>query len=114
MLYLGMALAWVPLVGLFFPIVFNMFHGILENKATGIAAVAGLWTESFAIFGMLAFVVAEVAAIFVLVRALRRKSDEALGCAPNVFSGLTMACAALGLGVALLEIVWMMRSPYLR
>jgi len=97
MLYLGMALAWVPLVGLFFPIVFNMFHGILENKATGIAAVAGLWTESFAIFGMLAFVVAEVA-----------------GCAPNVFSGLTMACAALGLGVALLEIVWMMRSPYLR
>jgi len=114
LLYLGLALAWVPLLGLYLPITFNMFRGITENKATGLAAVAGAWTESLLTFGLVAFVAAELAAIVVLVRALRRKTDGALGCAPSVFSGLTMACAALGLGLAVMAVVWMMRGPSVR
>jgi hypothetical protein len=64
----GVLLAWTPwlptTIGLGFA-----FRGIAAEKATGLAAVAGGLTETFLLFGLLATVVFEVAAIILLVRS---------------------------------------------
>ena len=64
----GVLLAWTPwlptIIGLGYA-----FRGIAREKATGLAAVAGGLTETFLLFGLLATVVFEVAAIILLLRA---------------------------------------------
>jgi hypothetical protein len=64
----GVLLSWTP----WLPTIIGLgsaFRGIAKEKATGLAAVAGGLTETFLLFGLLATVVFEVAAIILLVRA---------------------------------------------
>jgi hypothetical protein len=77
----------------------NSLRGIFENKATGLSAVAGGWSEGFATFGLLAFVVAEIAGVAILTRILRRRrlrEGEAMGWAPTGFAIVSIVCAVLG------------------
>jgi len=64
----GVLLAWAPwlptIIGLGYA-----FRGIAAEKATGLAVVTGGLMETFFLFGLLATVVFEVAAIILLVRA---------------------------------------------
>jgi len=59
---IGITLAWAPwiltIIGLAYA-----FRGISNTTATGLAAVAGGLAESFVLWGVLAMVVAQVAAI---------------------------------------------------
>jgi hypothetical protein len=71
----GMVLAWVTLIPLMYGC-FNSFKGISEQKATGLAAVAGRIAEAFATFGLVAFVAMEVYAVVLLVRSMCGASWE--------------------------------------
>jgi hypothetical protein len=65
----GVLLAWAPwiptLVGIGYA-----FRGISEQKATGLGAVAGGLSEMFALYGIGAILISQVAAVVFLVRAL--------------------------------------------
>jgi len=64
----GVLLAWAP----WLPTIIGLgvaFRGIAAEKATGLAVVAGGLAETFLLFGLLATVAFEVAAIILLVRA---------------------------------------------
>jgi hypothetical protein len=68
----GVSLAWTPFLFLIIPTVLGIFgalRGIAEEKATGLAAVAGGLVEFFSTFGLAATLVFEVAAIILLLRA---------------------------------------------
>ena len=52
----------------------NAFRGVSQEKATGLAAVAGGFAEALAIFGLIAFVACQVAAIVLLARGMRREA----------------------------------------
>jgi glucan phosphoethanolaminetransferase (alkaline phosphatase superfamily) len=69
----GVGLAWVPVLVAVVPGVFSAFRGVSQEKATGLAAVAGGYAESLATFGLVAFVLCQVAAIVLLARAIRRE-----------------------------------------
>jgi hypothetical protein len=69
---LGMGLAWVPIL-VMGPGVASAFRGISQQKATGLAAVAGGFMEFFVMFGFMAFVACEVAGIVFLARGIRRE-----------------------------------------
>lgn len=65
----GVILAWIPWV----PILIGLgyaFRGIGSAKATGIAAVAGGLGEGFVLWGIVAMVIGQTAAIVLLVRVL--------------------------------------------
>jgi hypothetical protein len=68
----GVGLAWLPLL-LLVPSLFSAFRGVSQEKATGLAAVAGGFAEALATFGLLAFVVCQIAAIVLLARAVKRE-----------------------------------------
>ena len=64
----GVALAWAPWI----PTVMGIgsaFRGISEQKATGLGAVAGGVAEMFALWGIFATLISQVAAIVLLFRA---------------------------------------------
>lgn len=64
----GVLLAWTP----WLPFIIgpgSAFRGIATEKATGLAAVAGGLREAFLLFGLLATVIFEVAAVILMVRA---------------------------------------------
>ncbi|MGC2193057.1 MAG: hypothetical protein WA628_00170 [Terriglobales bacterium] len=69
----GVGLVWVPMLLLLGPGLFNAFRVIGQEKATGLAAEAGGFAEALATFGLLAFVVCQVAAIVLLARGMRRE-----------------------------------------
>jgi hypothetical protein len=69
----GVGLAWLPLVLLAGPGLFSALRGVSQEKATGLAAVAGGFAEALATFGLLAFVGCQVAAIVLLGRAVKRE-----------------------------------------
>jgi hypothetical protein len=54
------------------PGLFSAFRGVSQEKATGLAAVAGGFAEALMTFGLVAFVVCQVAAIVLLARGVRR------------------------------------------
>jgi hypothetical protein len=69
---LGLALIWGPAVIVVVPGLINAFKGISQEKATGLAAVAGGFAEMFWIFGMVAFVVCEISGIAMLAKLVVR------------------------------------------
>ena len=69
----GLGLAWVPVVVAVVPSFVSAFRGIGQEKATGLAAVAGGYAESLATFGIVAFVLCQVVAIVLLARGVRRE-----------------------------------------
>ena len=69
----GVGLAWLPLVLLVGPVFFSAFRGVSQEKATGLAAVAGGYAEALATFGLLAFIVCQVAAIVLLGSGVKRE-----------------------------------------
>jgi hypothetical protein len=69
----GVGLAWLPLVLLAGLGLFSALRGVSQEKATGLAAVAGGFAEALATFGLLAFVGCQVAAIVLLGRAVKRE-----------------------------------------
>lgn len=68
----GVGLAWLPLL-LLVPGLVSAFRGVSQEKATGLAAVAGGFAEAMATFGLLMFVACQIAAIALLVRAIKRE-----------------------------------------
>jgi hypothetical protein len=70
----GVGLAWVPVLLAFGPALFNAFRGISQEKATGLAAVAGGLAEALVTFGLMSFVVCQVAAIVLLARGVKREA----------------------------------------
>jgi hypothetical protein len=68
----GVGLAWLPLLTLV-PGLFSAFRGVSQEKATGLAAVAGGFAEALATFGLMMFVLCQVAAIVLLARAVKRE-----------------------------------------
>jgi hypothetical protein len=68
----GVGLAWVPVL-LLGPGLFNVLRRVSMEKATGVAAIAGGFAEALATFGLVAFVVCQVAAIVLLARGMRRE-----------------------------------------
>ena len=90
---------------MFLPSVMGMIRSmaaISENKATGLAAVAGGYMEGLTTFGLLAFVVSEVAGIGLLWRSMSREHGGR-----SVGAGLSIGCAGLGL-LAVAGALWMM------
>jgi hypothetical protein len=81
----GILLAWVPLAMVVVPGVFYSFHGITEQKATGLGAVAGGIAEMILTWGVLSFIGVEVASLVFTVRALRGGVGRA-GVLPAVAS----------------------------
>ena len=69
----GLGLAWVPVLVAVVPGFISAFRGISQEKATGLAAVAGGYAESLATFGIVAFVVCQVMAIVLLARGIKRE-----------------------------------------
>jgi len=67
----GVALAWAPWLPMMFGL-YNIFSGISNSKATGLAAVAGGLVESYALAGLAAVLICEVGAIVLLFRAFSR------------------------------------------
>jgi len=65
----GVLLAWLPWIPTAVGLA-NSFRGILNSKATGIAVVEGGLAESFALWGIIAMVIAQVAAIVWLGKSL--------------------------------------------
>lgn len=59
---IGVLLAWAPWIPTIAGLVY-VFRGISTTKATGLGVVAGGLAESFVLWGIIAMVVAQVAAI---------------------------------------------------
>lgn len=97
----GAVLAWVPFVIIVVPGFMKMFRGITNQKATGLGAVAGGLSEAFATFGLIAFVAAQVFAIFLLVRSLGTG-----GPVQNIFAILSIALSVVTL-LAIPLLLWL-------
>jgi len=65
----GVLLAWAPWIPTAVGLV-NSFRGISNSEATGIAVLEGGLAESFALWGIVAMVIAQVAAIVWLGKSL--------------------------------------------
>ena len=94
----GVALAWAPGI----PIIIGVgcaFVGIGNSKATGLAAVAGGFAETYITVGLAATLICEVGALALLMRAFSR--GHAARSAFSVFSicvsGLVMILFCLSL-----------------
>lgn len=96
----GLLLTWVPFLLFIIPIA-NVFRGISNSKATGLAAVAGGMAEGLATFGFAAIVITQVGAIVVLTRTFR--GGHFLR---NCFSVLSIICSVLLISFMALS-VWL-------
>lgn|SRR3979411_1688290 len=67
----GIALAWAPWVPTMIGLA-SAFRGISNTKATGLAAVAGGFTETYVLVGLAATLICEVSAMALLFRAFSR------------------------------------------
>ena len=97
----GLGLAWVPLLLTIGPSMFSAFRGISQERATGLAAVAGGFAEAFMTFGFLAFVVCQVTAIVLLARGIKR---EAWG--RSMVAVVSVVCSAGILALTALTAWW--------
>jgi len=71
----GLVLAWVPLTFFIVPTAIGIIRALAQvsnEKATGLAAVAGGFAEVAATFGLVVIVASEVVAIAMLVRTFSR------------------------------------------
>ena len=70
----GVALAWAPSLPLMIGLGY-LFVGISGSKATGLAAVAGGFAESYVMFGAAATLICEVVAMAFLFRTFSRAHE---------------------------------------
>jgi hypothetical protein len=99
----GVGLAWLPLLLLAGPGLLNGFRGgFSQEKATGLAAVAGGFAEALATFGLLAFVVCQVAAIVLLARAVKREQ-----WGRSMVAVISIVCSAGILALTALATWWL-------
>ncbi len=94
----GVALAWAPWV----PTMIGLgsaFRGISNTKATGLAAVAGGFAETYVLVGLAATLICEVSAMALLFRAFSRGHGvrSALSVLSICMSGLMILVFCLSL-----------------
>jgi len=98
----GIGLAWVP-IGLFIvPSLSSLFRGISQEKATGLAAVAGGIAEALSMFGLIAFVVCELAAIVLLLRVVNREQWRR-----SLVAVVSVVCSVIFLALTGLALWWL-------
>ncbi len=68
----GVTLAWIPFILFTVPIFISVFRSVSRQKATGLGAVAGGFTEAFTTLGLLAFLVSQIGAIWLLTRTFEK------------------------------------------
>jgi hypothetical protein len=95
----GVVLTWVPWVPTAVGLAYA-FRGISNTKATGIAVLAGGLAESFALWGIIAMVIAQVAAIVWLGKSFSpgQSLRNLISVISIVFSGLMLVLVCLFLG----------------
>ena len=98
----GAALAWVPVLLVIVPLMVSAFRGVSQEKATGLAAVAGGFVESMVTFGLIAFVACQVGAIVLLAWEIRRA-----GWGRTAFCLVSIGCSLVVLTAVLLS-VWLL------
>ena len=88
----GLLLAWVPLIFFIVPTAIGIIRAIVQvnEKATGLAAVAGGFAEVTATFGLVVIVASEVVAIAMLVRTFSRSHMPR-----NVIAIFSVGCSGL-------------------
>jgi hypothetical protein len=89
----GMLLAWIPLLFFIIPTAIGIISSLVSmgnQRATGLAAVAGGFAEVLATFGLVVVVGSEVAAIVVLLRSLSRSRPLR-----TVVSIVSLCCSGL-------------------
>ena len=69
----GLTLVWAPFILLFVPTVLNAFHGVSEQKAIGMGAIAGIMAGVFATFGLIVAIALEMIAIVILIRTISKR-----------------------------------------
>ena len=92
----GLVLAWIPFLVFIGPMIYaflSVFRGLSEQKATGVGAVAGGFTEALATFGFVALLMSQVAAITFLVRSFSKANPVR-----SLFSVLSIFCSGLIIG----------------
>jgi hypothetical protein len=99
----GMTFAWIPFIPTIIGL-FNSFKGISENKATGLAAVAGGWSEGYVTFGLILSLLLPLAAIVLLA-----KSSSSLHPMRTLLSWFSIGWSVLALVFSGLS-VWMLFS----
>jgi hypothetical protein len=97
----GLLLVWGPFVLVVLPSIINAFHGISEQRAVGIGAIAGAMAEEYATFGLLVSLVLQVSAIILLLRTFSKEHF-----ARGLFSIISICCSGLMLFLSGL-FVWM-------
>jgi hypothetical protein len=93
---IGVLLAWVPWIPAIVGLVYA-FRGISNTKATGIAVVAGGLGEGFALWGVVAMVIAQIAAIVWLAKSFSSESwlRNLVSIVSIVLSGLMLVLVCL-------------------
>jgi hypothetical protein len=93
----GVVLAGISSVP-FIILLFNVLRGMSQQKATGLGAVAGGWTEAYATFGFILTFVLPVAAIVLLSRSLSGGNLTRRVCSvlSIVWSGFMLLVYAVG------------------
>ncbi len=84
----GVALAWLPFAVFFVPAIIHALRGISASRATGVGAVAGGLAQAAAMFGIVALVVSEIAAVVLLAQSFARGHSVR-----GIFSVLSIGCA---------------------
>ena len=97
----GAGLAWVPALMVMVPTIMNGFRGASQEKATGLAVVAGGMLEALVTFGLVAFVACQLGAIVALAREIRRG-----GVGRTAFCMASMGFSLVMLTVMLLTVWW--------
>ena len=93
----GLLLAWIPLLFFIVPTAIgfiNAFVSMANQRATGLAAVAGGLAEVLVTFGLVVVVGSEVAAIVMLLRTLSRSQPMRA-----VVAIISVCCSGLLLGL---------------
>jgi hypothetical protein len=85
----GVVLVWAPWIPILIGIGYTL-RGILEQKATGLGAVAGGLSELFVVWGIGAILISQVAAIVLLFRAFSPGYSVR-----SLFSGLSICFSGL-------------------
>lgn len=104
----GIGLAWAPIVFLIVPGLLHGFGGLSQEKATGLGAVAAGIAEALFNFGLIAFVVCELAAIVLLLRVVKREQWRR-----SLVAVVSVVCSVIFLVLTGLAIWWLWHSKLL-
>ena len=68
----GLLLAWIPIALVMVPTIVRVISEMSNQKATGLGAVAGGFSEALTTLGVIAFFAAEIFAVVLLARSLSK------------------------------------------